>query len=839
LPGTDLRVDANLFSGYAGAAGSFDEVFSAPGELRPAWRRFIEATEGLTRAEFGARWQQAQRLLQQNSLAYPDPNDPRARTHPWDLDAFPLVIEAEEWREVAAALRQRATLLDMVLQDVYGPQQLIKSGLLPAEVIFRHPGFLLPYCRPDATPRRSLHIYGADLARSPDGRWWILDDRCESPSGAGFALQNRIAMSRVLPDVIHECQVERLAPYFIALQEQLARLAPNRERARVVLLSQLAGSANYFEDAFLARYLGYPLAEAGDLAVRRNKLFLKTLGGLSPVDVLLRRPNSENCDPLELSDASSMGVAGLLECLRSDNAAAANGLGSGLVESPIFMAFLPRLAEAMLGEPLRMPSVATWWCGAPESRRYVLSRISDLAIRPAYRRRGVNDARLLELSRNELTALIESNPGAYVAQERVRRSTAPVWADGEISRSYISLRAFAVSTADDYEVMPGGLARVSAMLSPLDLSLLEGERSKDTWVLAKGPVSSVTLLSAPDEPLTLKRGGVDLPSRAAENFFWLGRQSVRAESLGKLIRAVAQRLTSEQDAEQIPELQLLVRVLAELGQIEPGYAVAEIKAQLPALEKLLPAAVFDETTPGTLRSTVSNLAYLAATVRDLISLDTWRIVRELNDEFQPGKSDDGLLGMLVKVDGLLARLAALTGQFAEGMTRTHAWRFLDFGRRLERALQASQLIRAVVAEGGGDDPAALAALLEISDSLMTYRSRYYSRFQLGAVLDLLVTDETNPRSMAYQLVECTAHAAQLPREAVVAGDLTEERLAASLLHLVRRVNPLEIATAYGEGDEEPLESLLTTVDTTLPKLSDAVSHRYFFHSGPAQRLARD
>ncbi|BBO32323.1 circularly permuted type 2 ATP-grasp protein [Lacipirellula parvula] len=839
MPGSDLRVDAKLFSGYSGAEGSFDEVFSDKGELRPAWRRFIDATEGLPRAEFGRRWEQAQRLLQQNSLAYPDPRDPRARRHPWELDAFPLVIQAEEWREVAAALKQRATLLDMVLQDLLGPQRLIREGHLPAEVVFRHPGFLLPYCRPDAAPQQVLHVYGADVARSPDGRWWVLDDRCESPSGAGFALQNRIAMSRMLPDVIHECRVERLAPYFISFQEHLARLAPDRERARVVWLSQLAGSANYFEDAFLARYLGYTLAEAGDLAVRQNKLYLKTLAGLSPVDVLMRRPNSENCDPLELSDASSMGVAGLLQSLRSRHAAIANGLGSGLLESPIFMAFLPRLAETLLSEPLKMPNVATWWCGDPKSRKYVLSRVSELAIRPAYRRRGVNDSRLLELSRSELTAMIEAHPTAYVAQERVRRSTAPVWSGQDVTHSYISLRAFAVSSGDSFEVMPGGLARVSATLGPLDMSLLEGERSKDTWVLSEGPVSSVTLLTAPDEPLALRRGGVDLPSRAAEHFFWLGRQSVRAETLGKLIRAVALRLTSEQDAERIPELQLLIRVLAELGQIEPGYVVDEIKVQMPALEKLLPAAVFDEKTPGTLRATVANLAQLAATVRDLLSLDTWRIIREMNDEFQPTASDDGFLDMLVKVDGLLAGLAALTGQFAEGMTRTHAWRFLDFGRRLERTLQASQLIRAVVAEGGGTDAAALESLLEVSDSLMTYRSRYYSRFQLGAVLDLLMTDETNPRSMAFQLVECTSHAAQLPRESVVPGQMTEERLAASLLHLIRRVDPLAIARAYESGDEEPLDSLLTTIDTSLPKLSDAVSHHYFFHSGPAQRLARD
>lgn len=443
------------------------------------------------------------------------------------------------------------------------------------------------------------------------------------------------------------------------------------------------------------------------------------------------------------------------------------------------------------------------------------------------------------MKRNDLIEMIEANPTAYVAQERVQRSTAPVWSGKEVTNSYISLRAFAVSNEHDYEVMPGGLARVSATLGPLDLSLLDGERSKDTWVLSEGPVSSVTLLTAADEPLALRRGGVDLPSRAAEHFFWLGRQSVRAESLCKVIRAVALRLASEQNAERIPELPLLTRVLAELGQIEPGYVVDEIKVQMPALEKLLPTAVFDEQQPGTLRSTVANLAHLAATVRDLISLDTWRIIREMDETFRPAEGSNGFLDMLVKVESLMLDLTALTGQIAEGMTRTHAWRFLDLGRRLERTLQASQLIRAVVAEGEGNDAAALESLLEVSDSLMTYRSRYYSRFQLGAVLDLLVTDETNPRSMAYQLVQCTSHAAQLPRDSIMPGQVTEERLAASLLHLIRRTDPVAIARAYESGDDEPLDSLLTTIDATLPKLSDALSHRYFFHSGPAQRLARN
>jgi uncharacterized circularly permuted ATP-grasp superfamily protein/uncharacterized alpha-E superfamily protein len=839
VPSPELRVDAKLFSGYDGAAGSYDEVFAAPGELRPAWRRLVDASQGLSRAEFGRRWQQAQRLLHENSLAYPDPNDPSARRHPWALDALPLVIDAAEWRVLAAALKQRATLLDLVLRDIYGPRQLFRTGVLPAEVVFRHPGFLLPYCETEGKPGRMLHLYAADLARAPDGKWRVLDDRCESPSGAGFALQNRIAMSRMLPDVFHDCRVERLAPYFIAVQEQLRRRAsPQDRRPRIVLLSHQAGSANYFEDAFLARYLGYTLAEAGDLAVRQNQLFLKSLAGLSPVDVLLRRPNSENCDPLELTETSTSGVAGLMQTIRAGNVAVANSLGSGLVESPVFMAYLPRLAEELLGKPLAMPNVDTWWCGDAESRRYVVSRIGELTIKHAFRQRGRRESNFSGFTHAELIARIEADPTAYVAQERVIRSTAPVWSDEQVERSYISLRTFAAAAGDDdYVVMPGGLTRVSTSLAPLELSLLDGERSKDAWVLSDNPVPSVTLLVSQDEPLELRRGGVDLPSRAAENFFWLGRNAVRAESLAKLVRAVAVRLTSEEDAHRIPELPLLLRVLAELGQIEPGYVVDEIKLRLPALERLLPAAVFDDTQPGTLRSTVGAIARLAATVRDLLSLDTWRIIRQMDEGFRPATAEDGFLDMLVKLEALLVNLAAYTGHVAEGMTRTHAWRFLDLGRRLERTLQTSQLIRAVIT-GGGAAAAALQALLEISDSLMTYRSRYFSRFQLGAVLDLLVTDESNPRSIAYQLVKCAAHAAQLPIEAVPIGRRAEEQLTMSLLQLVRRADCAELARAYLSGDVEPLEGLLSGIDSTMPKLSDAVSHRYFFHSGAAQRLAQ-
>jgi uncharacterized alpha-E superfamily protein len=528
----------------------------------------------------------------------------------------------------------------------------------------------------------------------------------------------------------------------------------------------------------------------------------------------------------------------LFQSARSGHVAIANSPGSGLVESPVFMAFVPALCEAMLGEPLLMPGVATWWCGQPAALDHVLARLDELAIVPAFRRRGQAEARrLAEMDRDDLAALLRSDPGAYAAQERTVRSVAPVLAGDDLVQSYIALRTFAVAQEDGYAVMPGGLARVSQTLGPLELSLLDGERSKDCWVLADGPVAQVSLLTAPDEDLELRRGGVDLSSRAAEHFFWMGRHAVRAESLAKLLRSVARRLTSEEEIERIAELPHLMRSLAEQGQIEPGYVVDEIRKRLPAIEKQLPKSTFEDGPAGGVRAAVTSLASLAATVRDLVSLDSWRIIRQMDEDFRPAPGRDPFLDMLDKIDVLLMHLAAYAGQVAESMTRTHAWRFLDLGRRLERALQESQLVRGVLADGGASDPATLEALLEIADSVMTYRSRYASRFQLGAVLDLMICDESNPRSIAYQLVQLASHAQHLPHDARSGGHAADQGVASGLLAVVRDIDIRKIARQYEDGDTEPLDKLLGDVDVLLPELSDLISHRYFFHSGPMQRLA--
>jgi uncharacterized circularly permuted ATP-grasp superfamily protein/uncharacterized alpha-E superfamily protein len=856
------------FGDYVGAAGHFDEVHAGVGKLRPPWRRFVELSGRLGTDEFARRWEQARRLLHQTSLAYPDPRDPTSRRRPWELDPFPLLLGSQEWKSLAAAIRQRATLLDLVLRDLYGPQQLVERGILPAEVVFRHPGFRLPYCGQQPRLGRFLQFYAADLARSPDGRWWVVADHCEAPTGVGYALENRLAMSRMLPDIFRQCQVERLAPYFVEVRAELARIAPQRDReVRIVMMTQEAGSHAYFEDAYLARYLGYTLVEAGDLAVRNNELFMKTLGGLSPVDVLVRRLGSEECDPLELSDRSAFGVAGLMQAAQSGTVAVANTLGSGLVESPVVMAFLPQLCQALLDEPLAMPGVATWWCGDAESRRYVLGRLEELDIQPAYRRRGSETAEAFNLARlspPDLAARIVADPAAYVAQERIDRSTAPTWSDAGVDSAFVSVRTFAVANATGYAVMPGGLTRVSTSLESLRLSIVEGQRSKDTWVLADAPVAQITLLKTSDDDVPLRRGGAELPSRVAEHFFWLGRQSERAESLARLLRTVILRLTSESNAALVPELPSLLRVLAERGQIEPGFVVEEIKPQLPAIESLLPSAVFDDGQPNTLRSTVSRLAHLAAVVRDRISIDTWRILRQMDEQFVPGKGSDpffdapssiarnrlpkkgsdpldttgtSLAETLERIDELLVNLSAFTGLVLENMTRTHAWQFLHLGRRLERGVQTASLIRIILQGNGATEYSTLEALLETADSLMTYRSRYLARVQLAPVLDLLLTDETNPRSVAYALASCAEQVALLPREANQLAESPEQQLATSLLHTIRQSDSRELARAYLQGDTGRLEQLLNKIVATLPKLSNAVSHRYLIHVGPTQRLA--
>ncbi|MCA9161746.1 MAG: circularly permuted type 2 ATP-grasp protein [Planctomycetales bacterium] len=833
---------ADMFSAYAPPSGVYDELQATGGRSRPHCDTFITALRTMGVREFQRRWGQAQRLVHENGLAFSAYGDPADRPRPWELDPLPVLIPGSQWQQVSDALRQRALLLNLTLADLYGPQRLLQEKTLPPELVFSHPGFLRAYHGQHPRNESFLTFYAADIARAPNGDWWVLADRTEAPSGAGYALENRIVVSRMLPSVFHSCHVERLASYFAAVRETLFLAArTNRENPRVTLLSQGPQSANYFEDAYLARYLGYALVEADDLAVRGSRVMLKTLGGLLPVDVILRRPNSDACDPLELNSSSGAGVAGLLQSVRSDNAVVANSLGSGLVESPVFFAFMPSLCRKLLGEELKMPGVATWWCGNPDSLKYVLANLRRLTIKRAFRHRGREfhfGRGLAAMSLDKLAEAIRANPSAYVAQEQVVRSTAPIWKDEQLHPSYIAMRAFLVSSQGSYNVMQGGLVRVSESLDPLEMSILAGERSKDAWILADRPVQPISLLQQPGQAVELRRGGVELPSRVADNLYWLGRHMERADAAARLLRTVALRLSSESEATSIVELPTLLRVLAQQGQIEPGFVVEGMRDQLPRIEQALPSAVFDESQSGSLRTIVSGMFRTASIVRDRMSVDSWRILHRMDELFRPPLHGAAELGdVLPAINELIIDLAAFSGTVMESMTRTLGWRFLDLGRRLERALQIIALVRHTLAHSNNVQGPVLESVLQIAECLMTYRSRYLANLQLAATLDLLLTDETNPRSVVYQLVQIAEHVQRLPREQTQPLYASEQRLAMTSLHMLRMLDIQLLAEQHVLGEQQPLEQLLEELDTQLPKLSEVISHKYLIHVGPGRQLA--
>ena len=817
----------------------FDELLRADGTIRPYWRPFLDALHEMGPAKLARRWERARRLGHDIGIhAYGSlTDDPRL----WELDAIPVLLTQAEWAVVCRGLQQRARLLNRMLRDLLGPRTLLERGIIPPAIVLSQPGFMRAYHGQSLPGECYLHFYAADVSRDADGTWTVVRDRTEAPSGAGYALENRMTISRMLPKTFQACHVNRLAPFFIALQETLMRLSPShRDNPHVALLSGGSEDANYFEDAYLARYLGYTLVEGGDLTVRDSTVMLKTLGGLIPVDAILRRPNSADCDPLELNGDSTHGVGALMQSVRSSRVMVASALGSGLVEAPAMRPFLAAACKELLGESLELPCLPTWWCGQPASLDHVMRHADELVIGPAFRARG--SRQLTWTPQHPPTRAdiekIQAFPEQFVARPPVIGSTVPIWKGGAIDAAKLTIRSFLAGDGRDYVAMQGGLARVTETGDAVNVHQHARERSKDVWILGDGPIQAISLLHQDQRPIVMQRGGAGLPSRVADNVFWLGRHVERAEACARLLRAIVLRLTSETELEAIPELPRMLRALAAQGQIEPGYAVEEIRDPLPRIEHVLPQSVFDETNSGSLRYAVNEILRVASQVRDRLSLDSWHIVQRLDQEFRPADVDRfELADVLDLVDSLIIDLSAFSGFVLESMTRSQAFRFLEIGRRLERSLQLVGVLKSTLVQ---TDPAVgpvLTALLEFADSLMTYRSRYLANVQLAPVLDLLLTDETNPRSLAFQLAKMTEQVDRLPRDQSVSKFSTEQRLAMSALHTVRMVDVETLAELHRLGEQNHLEKLLLGIENQLPKLSEAIAHRYLIHVGPVRQLS--
>ncbi len=813
---------AALLAGYRALPGAHDECVDAAGAVRPHWEPFLQAWCALSPDELRQRFGLADRHVHDTGVSYRvhgdiDAHDPSVGERAWPLSHVPLLIPGAEWQSIAAGVAQRAQLLARLLDDVYGPGDFVAKGLLPAAVVTGSPDYLRPL---HGTPGGgALQLYAADLGRGPDGRWWVLQDRAQAPSGAGYALENRLALTRAFPDMFRSMNIERLAAFFQGFRAGLVSRS-RRVEPRICLLTPGPLNESYFEQAYLARYLGFLLVEGDDLLMREGRVHVRTIAGLKRADVIWRRIDGDFADPLELNARSALGVAGLVQAVRAGQVHVANGLGSGAVEARALMGFLPALARQVLGEELILPNIATWWCGQPRERETVLARLDEMSVAPAFRsadgelgRESVLAGELPAAEREALRARIAARGLDYVGQEVVRLSTTPVFQNGRLEPHPMTLRVFAAATPDGWKVMPGGFCRISDEPDARAVSLRNGVRSSDVWVTADAPVEPITLLPAPDR-ISIQRVTGTLPSRAADNLFWLGRYLERGEATLRLVRALLGRLI---DSDPSPGRGDTVHRLADL--LVAWGAAPHDRGRNPAAQAY--SALYSLDDYGSAAASVREARRTASVIRERLSVDAWRLFGDLQKQLTPQDGRRPSEGEAYEIaDRALKTLAAFSGLSQENMVRGAGWRFLDIGRRLERGIATCRFARQFTEnEPSGE---ALDALLDLTDSQITYRSRYLLGASLQPVLDLVMLDPYNPRSVAFQVERLEAEIRGLPT-------LAEDGMLETPYRLVLR---LAADCRIAEAGRLDRTSILL-FEQLLMGLSAAIADRYFLqNSGP-------
>lgn len=759
-----------LLQSYTADADRYDEMLAADGSLRPHWRTLIDQLENLSPDMMRRRAEEVRDAIASDGMTYNVYADPQGANRPWELDLLPQIVAADEWRMLSAAVQQRARLLNAVLGDLYGEQTLLGEGLLPPALIFGQHGYLWP-CRGIQPPGGvHLHLYAIDLARSANGKWWVISDRTQGPSGAGYALQNRQIMTRALPEALRDMHVQPLLNYFHALHQCLTRLAPTHgEQPLVVLLTPGPYNETYSEHAFLAHTLGFPLVEGVDLTVRGEMVYLKTLTRLRRVHAIMRRLDDDYCDPLELRSESALGIPGLTQAARSGNVLIANALGSGVLESTALHGFLPAICQRMLGEELALPAVASWWCGEKPALDYTLAHLDELVIMPAFpsmRMQPVFGHTLTGHARRRLLESLQLQPHAYVAQEWVRLSQAPVLSrSGEyrLMNRTVSLRVFAVADGKGgYQVMPGGLTRVAPRQRRDVVSMQQDGTSKDVWVLNErterterdedavgnhyGTMSANVGMTDPiSRTSALIRTTVDVSSHAGENLFWMGRYAERTDNLARLLRTTLQ-CTTEGVSEQRGILRHISQICRQLGILMPKSEQAH--PTLTAMQQSLQAAVSDPSATVSVATHLRHLHHSGYQVREHLSLDNWQALNRMPAMVQERLNSP--TATLQVLNNVIQACTGLAGHALDDMTRDEGWQFLMIGRHIERMVHLAYLFDQFLQLEPAAQDGALTWLLESSSSIVTYRVRYRRKPEWLQVLHLLVFDVSNPHSIAYQ-----------------------------------------------------------------------------------------
>lgn len=800
------------------------------GKLRPAWQKFFERLPEPGGARLLNNKRGAlQRLIRENGVTYNVYADAeQGASRPWMLDLLPMIIEEADWEVLQKAVSQRARLLNAMMADIYGEQRIFKEGILPPDIVYGHNGYLPQMQGIEPLGGVWLHRVAFDIGRSPDGRWWLISHRVQAPSGLGYALENRVSISRSFKRAFRDMGVQHLGRFFKDYIDAIHRLCPNGENSRVALLTPGPYNETYFEHTYLARYLGISLVEASDLVVRQNKVFLKTVKGLERVDALIRRTDDQWLDPLELREESALGVAGLLHAIRNQGVVMVNMPGGGWLEGPALHGFMPKLAQTFLQEDLVVPSVPSWWCGERAAWQNASSKLKNLVIRSTYPNHlghsiePVMGSTLEPAECNNWLAKISRNPSDYTLQELIPLSRAPIWSDKGLEEKTVMLRLYAVTDGQGgYQVMPGGLTRVSGAENGV-VSMQRGGSSMDTWVRHSGPVDTTSNLKDRLQAKDLLDLRQPVSSRAAEHLFWLGRYTERASFSLRLINK-ALSLINDDDVIDPSTLDFLQELCAQQGLIKE-YKLEKTLNQ-DEFENQLFSNLFDKQATG-LGYTLSSLSGMAFQLRNRLSTGHWRLLTNIGKMFTQKTNQQSLIANLDNtLEEVRLYLMALHGEQSDHMTRDAGWRFLQLGRQIERLSSATDSLIALTGMPGRANDQGLSLCIALADSVITYRSRYQHRFEWLPAMDLLIFDEDLPYSLRRILYKIDIVIDRLPGDRNALRSLFEGAYMSGGLPHGLSLEALQ--PPFPPATIKNLRAWLHTLNRTAGLMSDMIGAQYF------------
>ena len=840
---TDISL--SLLNSYKKAINSYDEVIDQNGQVKPYWQSLFDTLESVGMEELELRNQEIINKLKENGVTYNVYESNNGINRPWKLDPIPFLIHQKEWQLIEKGLKQRAHLLDLILKDIYGPQLLIKKSIIPAELIFDNAGFSLPCFDIKQKLQNQLLFYACDMARGPDGKMWLLDNRTQSPSGSGYALENRTVMAKVFPELNKNIYRSKLSPYFNHLQQTVATLGNiSNENPNVVFLTPGPGNETYFEHVYLSSFLGYTLVQGSDLLVRDGFVWLKSIDQLERVDVIIRRVDDEWCDPLELKETSLLGIPGLLQVMRLGNVAVLNPPGTNVLENYGLMAFMQNACKFLLDEPLLMNSVATWWCGQPKELKFVLENIPKLIIKKANRKQGFKSIYGRMLTKEQLVELqniILKNPKDFVAQQEVSLSTTPSLIDGKLVPRFAAMRAFLVSDGNDYKVMQGGLTRSSPVKDKFVISNQLGGLSKDTWIVTDTPNEYYERIVVRKN--TSNQHTNSLTSRNAENLFWVGRLCERTMALTSFLKITLNRLNENVNykGNQQPEyLIVLLKSLTHLTLTYPGFTEEEDKTIFDDPNAELLTLICDLKKRGSVAYNINSLVNTINQISEKWNHDTRRIINLLEDSLSTLKNpttNTGSLNHLSQVnhglDMLYTRLFAFYGNISETLPRDNGFYLWEAGKNIERILSLISILRSSFSFKNNDEveTVLMEAVLENHHLLAQYRNIYKSHLSLVAVLNMIFLEKNLPYTLSYLLDTLANCLSKLPKSIDPNRlNLAEKTVleASTKIKLIDAENLIKASeeNQYRAALDQTLEQVFELISTVTSNLTSL----YFNHS---------